>query len=312
MSNAKAHLISQRDAVMVVCIAAIFVLAIVYSVLSATTIGDNISTGGTLTVTGNSTLTNPAYASSTLQATGDGLFYDQLSAGASTNTPTTTFNVTGSGYFTTGLGVGFATTGTGDLHITGMGVFEKRVGVNGTTSPPVEFGVTGSGYFTGGLGVGYATTTGLKVSGGIGVFDGRVGVNASTSPAVEFGVTGSGSFSSGLGIGYATTAGLKVGGGTIAVFDNRIGVNATTSPYQELGLTGDAAQASAATTTLSLESTSTTQGGCIELKSSTENRWVRIYVSSGAGTSSNAFMMGTSNLKTGGTPLLNVELGRCQ
>lgn len=158
MSTANANLISRRrDVAMILFVAAILILAVVYSVFSATTIADNINTGGTLTVTGVSTLTGAAYASSTLQATGDGLFYDQLSAGASTNTPTTTFNVTGSGYFTGGLGVGYATTGAGNLLVQNLGVFQHRLGV-ATTSPVLNFEVTGSGYLTGGLGVGFATT----------------------------------------------------------------------------------------------------------------------------------------------------------
>ena len=95
---------------MIVCIAAIFVLAVVYSVFSATTIGDNVSTGGTLTASGASSLTTATFsgrvnASSTMQVTGVSHFYDSLSVGFgnASITPTTTFNVTGSGYFTAGL-----------------------------------------------------------------------------------------------------------------------------------------------------------------------------------------------------------------
>ena len=144
MSTIRSSAILRRDAAMVIFVAAIFILAVVYSVLSATTISSSaISTDGTLAVTGISTLTGAVYASSTLQATGDGLFYDQLSAGASTNTPTTTFNVTGSGYLTGGLGVGFATTGSGGFHATGFGVIQGRLGLNGTTSPYQELGVEG-------------------------------------------------------------------------------------------------------------------------------------------------------------------------
>src|SRR3989344_5915682 len=115
-----AAMFTDRDVLTVFFIALIFVFAIGFTVFSATTISTNISTDGTLSVSGASTVpgltaSGGLYASSTLQAAGDGLFYDQLSAGASTNTPTTTFNVTGSGYFTGGLGVGYATTGYGNL-----------------------------------------------------------------------------------------------------------------------------------------------------------------------------------------------------
>lgn len=149
MGNTKGCFVLSQNSLMVAFVAVIFVLAVVYSVFSATTVSTNITTDGTLrvtgaaTITGVSTLTGAVYASSTLQATGDGLFYGNLSAGASTNTPTTTLNVTGSGYFTGGLGVGFATTGAGQIHVTGLGVFRNRLGVTGTTSPYQELGVTG-------------------------------------------------------------------------------------------------------------------------------------------------------------------------
>ncbi|MEK9148108.1 MAG: hypothetical protein AAB650_01590 [Patescibacteria group bacterium] len=185
--GAKTIRYSHRDAAMVIFVAAIFILAVVYSVFS-TTIGESVNTGGTLTVSGASTLTGAINASSTLQVTGDGLFYDQLSAGASTNTPTTTFNVTGSGYFTGGLGVGYATTGTGNLLVSNLGVFQHRLGV-ASTSPVRSFEVGGSGLFSDGLGVGYATTSGFRVA-GTGLFDNRVGVTATTAPYQELGVGG--------------------------------------------------------------------------------------------------------------------------
>ena len=300
MRNSNASLTINRDTVMVICIAAIFILAVVYSVFSATTISGNISTDGTITAG------NPMYASSTLQATGNGLFYTNLSAGASTNSPTTTFNVTGSGYLTGGLGVGYATTGTGNLRVNSLGVFNSRLGVAGTSSPSVEFGVTGSGLFSGGLGVGYATTgSGNLIVNDLAVIRGRLGVNATASPAVEFGVTGSGLFSGGLGVGYATTSGFRVAG--LALVDERLGVLATTSPYQELGVGGDIAASSNATTTISLESTSASQTGCIELEDITGTRWIRIYPGSSSATTTS-----THVLMSGGTGLLVVEAGRCQ
>ncbi|GEM_PF-2476698 len=271
----------ERDTVLILCVAAIFVLAIVYSVYSATTVDSNVVTGGdvssqniyassTVQATGvgrfysDVFVTSNVYATGTVQATGNGIFYASLSAGASTNTPTTTFNVTGSGYLTGGLGVGFATTGTGQLHITGFGMFESRVGVNGTSSPAVEFGVTGSGLVSGGFGVGYATTSGLRVSG-------------------------------------------------LAALSNRLGVNATTSPYQELGVEGDVALNSQATTTISFESTSATQGGCIEFEQASTvdeagqnpgaSRWIRIYPGRGS-----LVIASSTNSSIG----LVIERGRCQ
>ncbi|RJQ36760.1 hypothetical protein C4552_02625 [Candidatus Parcubacteria bacterium] len=157
MRTTFSSLVSKRDIIMVGLLAAIFVLAVSYSVLSATTISTNINTDGTLTVTGASTLTGAVYASSTLQATGVGLFYSTLSAGASTNSPVTTFNVSGSGYFSVALGVGQATTGQGNLVVDELGVFNSRLGVSGTTSPYQELGVTGD------AALGSAATTTLSV-----------------------------------------------------------------------------------------------------------------------------------------------------
>lgn len=300
MSRVHSYLATHRDVAMILCVAAIFIFAVVYSVLSATTISSNIDTDGTLRVSG------AANASSTFQADGRSLFYGVVSAGAATNSPVTTLNVTGSGYFTVGLGVGYATTGSGNLLVNDLAVIRGRLGVNATTSPAVEFGVTGSGLFSTGLGVGYATTgSGNLIVNDLGVFRARLGVNATTSPALEFGVTGSGLFSGGLGVGYATTSGFKVVG--LTVLNDRLGVNATTSPYKQLGVTGDIAAASAATTTVSAESTSTTQGGCIELKDSTGGRWIRIYPGSSSATTTS-----THVLISGGTGLLVIEPGRCQ
>lgn len=261
MSRAHSYLLTHRDVAMVLAIAAIFIFAVVYSVLSATTIGSNIDTDGTLRVGG------AANASSTLQAAGTSLFYGTLSAGASTNSPVTTFNVTGSGYFTAGLGVGYATTGSGNLLVNDLAVIRGRLGVNASTSPAVEFGVTGSGLISTGLGVGYATT----------------------------------------GSGHIRTSGLTVLG-------SRLGVNASTSPYYELGLTGSAALGSGATTTVSLESTAASTGGCLEFRSGVageSTRFVRIYVGGHGATTSDG--IGPSVvLGSGGRGLLVIEEGRCQ
>lgn len=144
--------------------AAASVLLVAVVTWAATTINDNVNTGGTLTVSGAATLSSSAAvtgaatfastvnASSTLQVDGRSLFYGVLSAGAATNSPTTTFNVTGSGYFTGGLGVGYATTGAGTLLVKDLIVSQGRVGVNATTSPYQEFGVTGDGVFGGAIG----------------------------------------------------------------------------------------------------------------------------------------------------------------
>lgn len=247
--------LSGRDIFMVAAIAAIFILAVVYSVFSATTIDNNVNTGGTLTVSGASTLTGAVsvagavYATSTLQSTGDGLFYANLSAGASTNSPTTTFNVTGSGYFTGGLGAGFATTAAGQLHVKNNATFDSDILLG----------------------------TGRVMS--------STGTTTLSNDAVTTNITANG----------------------------RVGVNATSSPYKEFGVTGSTALGSAATTTLSIESSTATVGGCIELKSSDTastngTRWIRIYVGGFGATTTYR----TAVVQASGRGLLIVEEGRCQ
>lgn len=118
------------------------------SVYSATTISTNVSTGGTLGVTGVSTLAGAVYASSTLQATGAARFY-------STVTVDGTLNATSS------------------LAVTGLSRFYNSVGV-GTDTPASNLSVVGT-FQTGGQAIfGGAITTATS----------SLGI-ASTSPAAE-------------------------------------------------------------------------------------------------------------------------------
>src|SRR3989344_6071515 len=74
-----------------VVIATVFV--VYYLVFAAnTTIGNNISTSGTLSVTGASLLSGRVNASSTLQATGDVHFYGDLTVDGTTNIAGLSFN----------------------------------------------------------------------------------------------------------------------------------------------------------------------------------------------------------------------------
>lgn len=149
---------------MVVFVAAIFVLAVVYSVFSSTIVGTNINTEGTLTVSGASRFNDNIYASSniyatsTLQASGDIFGYANIYASST-------------------------------VQATGNILAYASLGVGGTSSPTVGFGVVGSGFVSSGFGVGEATSSGFKVRGLAGFRD-RVGVNASSSPYQELGVTG--------------------------------------------------------------------------------------------------------------------------
>lgn len=372
----KTHFFANRDVAMIVFIAAIFVLAVVYSVFSATTLGSNIETTGTLTVDSTALVKGALRATSTLEATGNAILYASTTIGTASSSPAVDFNVVGAAYITNGLGVGFATSGasggivgSGQLHVKGLAAFDNRVGISGTTSPVVDLGVDGDTFITGGLGVGYATTAGgnLLVT-ELARFDSRVGISGTTSPVADLGVDGSVYIIDGLGVGYATTSGFRstslglfdnrlgvsgtnspvvdlgvdgsayvtgglgagfatTGTGVIqtsgsAVFGGAVGLNGTTSPYQGVGASGDLAVSSAATTTLSLESTGTAVAGCIEIKGTTAlsgagNRWVRIYVGGGrSATNTEATGTGgglsTHTIYAGGDPLLVIEPGRCQ
>ena len=350
------------------------VLLVALATWAASTVGNNINTGGTLTVSGESTLSatttaTAMYASSTVFT--DGIFTNTRNAvlGTASQTPAVTgLNLTGDAYITSGLGVGYATTSDGNLLVTELASFNSRVGVSGTSSPTLDFGVDGSGLVSGGLGVGYATTSGLYVS-DLGVFRNRLGVNATNSPTVEFGVTGSGLFSSGLGVGYATTGsgdllvsglavvqntgrlgvgttspvvlfgvggdgyltgglgvgtattsagglqttgmavvggGFEVRGATSTFLGRATGFVGSTTPYLEVGIAGDAAIGGAlGTSTLSLESSTSDRGGCIELRGS-NGRWVSMYVGSVASTSGNV-----QPLSVSGQALI-LQTGRCQ
>ena len=236
--------------------------------------------------------------------------------GLSTSTPVLGLSVATSTYIHGGLGVGYATTSIGDFRNTGFTLHGGRVGINGSTSPTVELGVIGSAYIDTGLGVGYATTgSGHVKTTGLAVIGGRVGVNASSSPTAELGVDGSAMISTGLGVGYATSGSGDIRSTGFTQLGGRLAVNGTSSPYQEVSAVGDAALVTNATTTASLDTTSTTQSGCIELREANGPKWVRIYVSEGGATSTNAFQLFGTNLTSGAggaQSLLMVELGRCQ
>ncbi|MFY9462444.1 MAG: hypothetical protein WAP51_04565 [Candidatus Sungiibacteriota bacterium] len=231
----------------------LFVAAVTWA---ATTINNNVNTGGTLTVSGESTMTGTTtlagalYASSTVFS--DGIFTNTRNAvlGAASGTPTVTgLNVTGDGYFDSGLGIGNATTSDGNLLVNNLAVFRGRVGIS-STSPTVDFGLVGSGYLTGGLGVGIATTSGLSVS-GMSTFNSAIDVRSGTS----------------------TFAGAA------------FGLMGSSTPYLEVGIAGDTAIGGAlGTSTLSVEST--TAGGCIELRGA-NGRWISMYVGDKASTSGN-------------------------
>ena len=215
MSTAKAYLIARRDVAMVIFIAAIFILAVVYSVLSATTISTNISTTGTLTVDDNSTLKGAAYASSTFQVTGASIYYGNLAIGDATSSIGTAFSVHGNSSFkgpvtissplTLPLINATSTTGVsvfaGPISASSTALIGGNVGINVATSVATlgaAFTVHGNSNFEGPVTVNQpltlpllnaTSTTGYSVFAGpisassTALIGGNVGINVATSVA---------------------------------------------------------------------------------------------------------------------------------
>lgn len=150
----KGYFVLSHDQLMIAFVAVVFVLAIVYSAFSATTLSSNISTDGTLSVTGATTLsstlgvtgistfTGAVYATSTLQATGNSLFYGTLGV-SGTTTPYQELGVTGDAALST------AATTTISAESTGTGVggcleLKSAVAGEGTRWVRIYVGSTGA------------------------------------------------------------------------------------------------------------------------------------------------------------------------
>ncbi|MBI4991617.1 MAG: hypothetical protein HZB99_00140, partial [Candidatus Harrisonbacteria bacterium] len=151
-------------------------LYIVYSASGAnTTIGNNISTSGTLTVGGISRLSSGLYASSTLQASGTTTLYDTLSIAGAVSA-SSTFQVTGN------------TRIYGDLTVDGTtslgGISLSNPSFTGNTSVQQDLFVYGGDI---NLGTGSATSTLTSANGKLGV--------GSTSPSQTLAVQGNALFS---------------------------------------------------------------------------------------------------------------------
>lgn len=269
MSIATAYLVSRRDVAMVFFVAAIFVLAVVYSVFSATTIGDNISTGGTLTVDGISTLKSAVYASTTLQVTGATIHYGNVAIGDATSSLGNAFSVHGNSSFAGGV------------------TFNQAV-----VLPYLQATTTTASSIVGNLGLASTTPGGqLAVEGNLVFSDGHAyflgPVNINTINATTTSATST--------IAYGLTT--ATGGGGFGV--------GTATPAATLGVIGNAYVADTATTTITVQSTSATQGGCIELEApALAGGWVRLYAGSG--------LLATSSSGAASSPGLVFEAGRCR
>lgn len=319
-----AETITDRNVLTVLFIALIFVFAIGYTVFSATTISTNISTDGTLSVSGGSTVaaltaSGTLNASSTLQATGNVIAYASIAVNGTT-TPGTPLSVVGAGVFTGHVAAKiFFATSTGEASI-----FPIASSTSFSVADRLTVAGAGTSTFTGPISAGLLSSgSGFAITGGS--FHSSVALNITSAGASNFPAASTTSFSAAnlitvSGAGTSTvTGGVTVGGITttngLAVTSGRLNANGvgvlagtlgvgTTSPAQELGVTGDIQAGSAATTTVSAESTSATQGGCIELKSADGTFWARIY----AGRGQNA----TSTTGVNASAVVVIEPGRCQ
>lgn len=262
-----------------------FVIALLLGVILAvggtvfaTSVGSNITVSGNLDV-------QSATATSTFAAGGinygSGKFIIQQTSGSvgiSSTTPAQALSVGGSvfigastgGGTAGGLGIGVATTTAGALELNGNVLF------GGSASNLVNFNSANLNFNNIGTSTlpinatawGYATSTGGANTGGAFIrFDTtntRVGISSST-PGSTFSVQGDIQATGGFGVGAATTT------------PGAVEIASTTSIRGRLSLGGQ----TFGTTTLSIGSLGSTQGGCIEFKTPTGGTLRLIATSSG-------------------------------
>ena len=242
----------------------------------ATSIGTNISVTGTLTVDGNSTLGNASddinLFTGRLQASTTALFtsgfttYGNWTVDQSATT-TVTFNQAGLNF------------DSGTLMVD---AYNNRIGL-GTTTPGTTLALNGAAHFNSTLIVGdtlTATSTALLATAG-----GNVGVG-STTPGSILAVQNVANFRIGTSTIYG---GLNVNsiaatstatstidyGTTLSRVGGSVGI-ATTTASKTLSVGGDGMFGTSATTSVIVTSTSSTAGGCIQLKG-TDGTMIRIY-----------------------------------
>ncbi len=294
--------------------AVVFILSVVAAVflvtmgVYATTISSNVTTSGI-------TASGAVNASSTLQVTGAVTFYGS----ATLQDVTIQGTCSGCGVATAG---GWTDTGA-TVRLDSVNDLVE-IGTNASTTIGAQFSVT-------------STTTGAILFGLKGVANQRGDLfrilNSADGQLLTFSAGGN------LGIGTSTPgAGLSVATSTLFTATTtalsgiitphlyatstlnfytvsgapRMLIDAsgnlavgTTSPAQEVSLVGDTYHSSAATTTITIFSTSGTQGGCIEIEQpATAGGWVRIYAGTGP--------LATTSSGITPSPGLVFEVGRCQ
>lgn len=253
-----------RTTVSVTASVVISVFFVFLTVYSASTIGTNVSTGGTLSVSGVSTLTGNVAASGTLQVTGAAIFYDPVT-------------------FRTGIGASSTVSITGSTTIAGA------LNVSGAFTAMSAAVINGS------------TTIGAQLNAGVINASSTVLVNGSSTIAGALNVQGVARFanqidaSSTLAVGggasffsSSTVSGAFHVSGSARVGTTSLGRTSSSSPAQELSVDGDVYIGSKnSTTTLVIDnSRADTSGasnyfgaGCIQLRAA-DGLMVRIYASS--------------------------------
>ena len=344
MNFSRFHVPVHRDAVMFVFVVATLILAIVWSVFSASTLsstqlGVGTSTpgaaiavrGGFLVAGGDARILGPINVSSIIATS------TSVNSGVGTSSPGALFSVGGvilsgsAGATSTNIGneaIKQNMTIYGNLEVLGsctgcLGT--SGISGSGTANRVAKFtaGATiGDSIITDtGTNVGIGTTTpgsllsvhnGETYLGGAVLAAGNVKAayfiaTSSTASFFNFASSTSLSLSNLLNVSGLGTSTLS-GGTTVATGGGSFGVG-TTSPGSEVGIVGDTFQSSGGTTTQTIHSTSATQGGCIELESpSVPGEWVRLYVG-GFGATNTA---SSAVIQAQGRAILVVELGRCQ
>lgn len=236
----------------------------------ATSVGTNISVTGNLTVSSTSASSTVTYA-----------------LGVGTSTPSVKFAVggaggtsTGHGYFTGGLGVGAISTTAGQV------IANVSLGI-ATTTPAQELSVVGDVYLTSGLGIGIATTTagGLETTGaglvggafnvtGITQFNGNVIVGDAagdtltvTSNSITYSNVATSTIATNANAFAYATSSASIPFVKFDASNTRVGIS-TTTPGATLavGGNGTAIVMGDATSSISIQSTLASRGGCIELE----------------------------------------------
>lgn len=264
MRNAFAGFLKDKGPLSVFLSVVCSVLLVVAVAEAATTISTNINTGGTLTVTGASSLTGVVDLYGTKMNLGTGSATTTLTAISAT-------------------AVGFNT----DIDLYGR---ELRIGTGSATSTlsalstslglDTDFDVYGGDF---NLGTGSATTTLSSASGLLGL--------GSTTPAARFSIEQKAVGNLGFYLaGYpSATADLvristSTASATTTAFvvnnDGQVGIGTATPAARGLSVTGSGLFGTTnATTSLIVDSTQANTGGCIQLRAP-NGTWLRIYATS--------------------------------